>query len=222
MFGRATAEDQLGGNFGTRGQRPDADIAARKLFRHHHHRRLRQAKAAEFFGDCQAEHAHFCQFFDDFHRDEFIFQMPCMGKRDDLFLGIATELVADHLQLFTQTRSAKGRAALIVAHQGHQLGPCRMGVAHGDQPRRGSAGCGHDNTQIRRPGHLALRHRNAAADLRQVFAKGDLDDQRLHIAKAALFLQAQTPSLRLAQGFGVGGQPRQRMGGELMFLKCRR
>ena len=154
--GRATAQDQLGGNLGAGRQRPHADIAARQFLGHHHHRRLGQAKAAEFFRNGQAKNPHLGQLFDDLHGDQLIVEVPAVGKGDDLFLGIAAELVADHLQLFVQPRSAKGRAPSIVAHQGHKTGTGGLGVAVGHQRGCGSAGGGQGQAKITGPGHLAL------------------------------------------------------------------
>ncbi|OIQ73356.1 hypothetical protein GALL_450100 [mine drainage metagenome] len=68
---------------------------------------------------------------------------------------------------------------------------------------------------------FTLAHWDAACDLAEVFAKGDLQDQSLHRAETALVRQATRPSAHLTQGFDIGGEPRQRVGSELVFFQQR-
>ncbi len=70
-----------------------------------------------FFGNSQAENAHFGQFLDDLHRDQLIIQVPFVGKRLDLFNGEAAELIADHFKLFVQTAGAESGVGGLLLHQ---------------------------------------------------------------------------------------------------------
>ena len=116
LFG-AAAHDQLGRDFGAGAERADADVAARQFFGDYYHGGFGQAKAAVLFGDGQAEDAHFGQFGDDLHRNEFVFEVPFVGIRDDFFICEAAELVADHFQFFVETGDANGRGAIPFQHQ---------------------------------------------------------------------------------------------------------
>ena len=143
-----------------------------------------------------------------------------MGKRHHLFVGITAELVADHLQLGIEPGRAKGRAAVVVAHQGHQSGAGGGRVALRHQAECSLARLGLD-PEVREARQLSLAHRDAAMDLVQIFAKADLQDQRLDLAKAARLGQPPGPGVQLAQPLGIGRKPRQRMGRELMGLQRR-
>ncbi len=217
---RAAAEDQFGGDLGPGAERSHADIATAQLLADHHHRRLGEAEPAEFFRDRQAEDAKLCQFLDDLHRDQLVPQVPAMRVGHHLVVGIAAELVADHLEVVVESGRAEGRAAMIVAHQHDQRG-ARLGRA-----ARRDQGCGR---AFRRPGHakigrprgLPLAHRDAAGDLGEVFAEADLKDQRLHLAEPAFGFKAKRPGAQLLQRLDIGGEPGQRVGGELMlFERC--
>ena len=218
LLGRAAAEDQFGRDLGPGAEGADTDIAAREFLRHDDHRRLRQAQPAEILRDRQAENAKLRQFLDDLHRDQFVLQVPVMRVRHDTLFGIAAELVADHLKVFVKAGRPKGRPPVIVAHQRHQPRPRRRAVARGDQRRRRAAGrpaC----VQVGKARGFPLAHRDAARDLGKVFAKADLKDQRLHLAELALTLDPPGPAAHLAQRLDIGGQPRERMGGELMLFQ---
>ena len=221
LFGRAAAEDQFGGDLGPRAERADADIAARKLFGHDDHAGLGQAEAAEFLGDGQAEDAHLGQRLDDLHRDQLVLQVPVMGEGGDLLVGIAAELVADHLQLVVEAGGAEGGAPVVVAHQRDQAHPRLGGVAMRDQRGGGGAGRGQCHADVLHAGDLALAHRDAAMDLGEVFAEADLEEQRLHLAELALGVDPAGPGAHLAQGFGVGGEPGERVGRELVLFQRR-
>jgi hypothetical protein len=149
-----------------------------------------------------------------------ILQVPFLRKGDHLGIGKAAELVADHLQLFIQPGRAKGGTPRIVAHQRDQAGTGRGGVAAGDQLRRGIARGPVGQPQVRQACNLALAHGDAAPDLRQIFAKADLQDQHLHLAQPRLGRQPRGPAPQLAQRLDIGGKPGQRMGGRLMRFQC--
>ena len=221
VFGAARL-DQFGGDLGSGAQRPDPDIAARQFFGHHHHRCLGQAQPAIFLGYGQAEHAHFAQFLDDFHRDQLVPEVPFMGVGDHPLVGIAAELFADHLQLIVQPGRAKGCMTGIVAHQGNQPHPCRLAVAPvtkgADLGRHQPAHVVLTQSKILKPDDLVLAHRDAAVDLPEILTKGDLVQQLLHFAEFALGLQTLGPGLHLAQRLGIGGQPGQTVGGCLVFF----
>jgi hypothetical protein len=72
--------------------------------------------------------------------------------------------------------------------------------------------------KILKPDNLALADRNAARNLGQVFAKGDLTDQLFRLAKAAVTLETRGPALHLWQGLDASRQPGQRMGRCLVLL----
>src|SRR5260370_17471089 len=57
LFLGATADDQLGGDLGTRSERADADIATGEFLRDDAHRLLAESEAAIAFRDLEAEHA---------------------------------------------------------------------------------------------------------------------------------------------------------------------
>jgi len=225
LLGRAAAKDQFGSDLGPGAKRADADIAARQFFRHDDHAGLGQTEPAEFLGDGQAEHAHLGELLDDLHRDQLVAQVPAMGMGGDLFICKAAELVADHLQFLVQTRGAEGGAACVVGHQFHKAHPGGLAVALGAEPLHRRVH--HPALVMRRQAHvdraddLVLAHRDAARGLRQIFAKGDLQDQRLHLAEPALFVQAQGPGLHLAQCLGIGGKPGRAMRRHLVHFQCR-
>jgi hypothetical protein len=213
------AQDQLGGDLGSGAQAADADIAARQLLGDHAHRRLGQAKAAMFLGDRQAEHAQLGHLGDDLHRDQLVLEVPFMGMRRDPLVGEAAELVADHLQLFVKAGGAETRHPLLLFQQLRQPHPRRGGIALAAQSGHfGRVEQGGIHAQIGRAHDLALAHRQAAGKLGDVFAKGDLVDQRLDLAEPALGRQPLGPALHLAQALGIGRDPGQAMGGILMRL----
>ena len=56
---------------------------------------------------------------------------------------------------------------------------------------------------------FALRHGNAARDLRQIFSKGYVEKQAFDLAEAAFAVDAACPAQHLPQRFDGGGEPRQ-------------
>jgi hypothetical protein len=77
---------------------------------------------------------------------------------------------------------------MALAHQFHQAGAVLGRVA--DAISASTAGeCGRDRrrqAEIGQPHDLALAHRNAAEDLRQILAEPDADQQLLDLAEPAL------------------------------------
>lgn len=137
-----------------------------------------------------------------------------MGEGHDLVLGEAPELVADHLVILVEAGGAEGRRALPRQHQLDEPLARGIGIALRQRPEiRGP------DAEIRRAGDLALAHRNAAGQLRQVFAGADLEDQRLHLAEAARLGQPERPGMQLAEALDIGRHPGQRMGGRLIRLE---
>ena len=140
----------------------------------------------------------------------------------DLFHGIAAELVADHLQLFVQPGATMRDFGLALFHQLHQAGAGAgvVAVLHEMLDRFGQhrAALVLAQAHVRQAHDFALVHLDAAVDLRQVLAKGDLVDQLLDLAKGAFRLQTGGPGLHLTQRFDVGGQPGQPVCGKLVLL----
>ena len=95
LFASAAAEDQFGGDLRARAKRPDADIAARELFRNHAHGFLAEPHAAELFRNGQSEHAELRHLPDHFHRDVAIGPVPVLRAADHLAVGKLAHLVAD-------------------------------------------------------------------------------------------------------------------------------
>ncbi len=220
LFG-AAAKDQFGCDLGAGAEGAYADVAARQFFGHHAHGGFRQAKAAVFFGDGQAENAHFGEFIDDFHRNKFIFEMPVVRKWLHFFDTKAAELLADHLKFVVKTRGTNGGIGGVFLHQFHKTCACtlRAPAVHQayDIVRHLS-----ENAHVVQADHLALVHLDAAVNLGQIFTECDLMDQLLGLAELAVRSQAFGPCLHLLQRLGVGGKPRDAMRGGLIGLDQRR
>ncbi len=134
-----------------------------------------------------------------------------MGKGLDLFHGKAAELIADHLQLFVQPGRTECGVGRLLLHQFHQpqargLSVARLGQRHHVRGHQ-RAHLVLAQANVLKADDLGLAHRDAAVNLPEVFAKGDLVDQLFHFAKLAVRIQFFGPFLHLAQAFGVSGQP---------------
>ena len=221
LFRGAATQDQFGGDLGPGAKGTHTDIAARQFFGDHHHAGLGQTETAEFFGDGQAKDAHFGKGINDFHRDEFILQVPFMGIGRDLFIGKAAELIADHFQLVIQTAGAKGGAAVVFAHQRNQLGAGGRGVALGHKAGRCRPRNGLGKAKVLQARDLSLAHGDATMDVVEVFAVANLKEKPLHFREFAFGFKTSGPGAHLAQAFDIGGQPSQRMGGVLVFFQRR-
>jgi hypothetical protein len=197
----------------------DTDIAAAKLLGDDAMDAFDRPKPPMFLGDGQAEDAHLGHLLDHFHRDQFVLEVPFMGLGDHAFDGVPAELLADHLHLVVETGGAETRHPLLLFQQLRQPHPRRGGIALAAQSGHfGRVEQGGIHAQIGRAHDLALAHRQAAGKLGDVFAKGDLVDQRLDLAEPALGRQPLGPALHLAQALGIGRDPGQAMGGILMRL----
>ena len=80
------------------------------------------------------------------------------------------------------------------------------------------------NRQARQPDigrahDLALAHRNAALDLREVFADPDLDDQFLDLAERAGIVHPLGVGRELAHRFDIGGEPGKSVRGALLAVE---
>src|SRR5262249_5992484 len=81
LFLGATADDQLGGDLGTRSERTNPDIAARELLRDHAHRLLTESKTAILLRDREPEHTQLRHLREDVERDVAVGAMPLLRLR---------------------------------------------------------------------------------------------------------------------------------------------
>jgi hypothetical protein len=107
-------------------------------------------------------------------------------------------------------------------HQGGETGAVGRSVAGGDQ-HVGGAGeaagdIGHRQAEIGGADHLALVHRDAAEDLRQILSEADADDEFLHLAEGARRGQTLGIGGELPDALHIGGQPGEAVGGALLAL----
>ena len=106
---------------------------------------------------------------------------------DHLAVGELAHLVADGFERVVEAAGAD-RGVMAGAHQLDQARAVLRGVAGGDQRvdlgrhARGNRGGG--QAEIGRAHDLALADRNAAEDLREIFAEPDADEQFLDLARA--------------------------------------
>ena len=70
-----------------------------------------------------------------------------------------------------------------------------------------------------RPGDLALPHRDAAGQLRQIFAEPDREDQPLRFAEFTGIVEAYGPTAQLAQRRDIGRHPGKAVRGDLLFVE---
>ena len=113
-------------------------------------------------------------------------QVPVVGVRLHFAVGELAHLFADRHQRLVETAVAD-RGVVVTAASVRPAGPgarrCRrISPSSGPRQRRSTTASG--EPEIGGTHHLALAHRNAALDLRQVFADPDLDDQFLDLARA--------------------------------------
>ena len=146
-----------------------------------------------------------------------------MRVRDNPLVGKAAELVAHHLELRIQTGVADGGGTLAFLHEFDQPRAGGLRIALPGQHLHGFRAERHlvllVETKILQPHDLALAHRDAAADLPKVFAKGDLQDQLLQFTKIADFPQPGRPGVHLAQAFHISCNPRQAVRRVLVFFQ---
>ncbi len=146
-----------------------------------------------------------------------------MGVGLDPVDAEAAELLADHLQfvikaggadgdigglLFASASTSRMRAAWVLPDWiSVMISGCIKG-----------RGVGRGQADVMQAQDFALAHRDAAGDLGQIFAKGDLVDQLFDFAEFAVSLQALGPFLHLLQRLGVCREPCKAMGGGLVFF----
>ncbi len=142
-----------------------------------------------------------------------------MRVRQQLVLGEPAELLADQLQRVVLERPV---AQPVLLDQRGQARPAGGIVAPDQGAYRGGAK-GIDGIVVQaeraQPDDLALAHRNAALDARQIFAERDREDQLLEVAQPARLLQARGPSLHLAQRLDIGCKPGEPVRGMLVTLE---
>jgi hypothetical protein len=148
--------------------------------------------------------------------------MPLLRKRHDLTVGEFAHLVADGIERVVEPGGAD-RCVVLLAHQFREPRAALRGIAVSDQmldrrvqPRRHR---GRRKPQIRQPDDLALAHRNAADDLRQIFAGADADQKLLDLAEIVRRRKPSRIGRELPQRFGVGCEPGQTMGGALLAVE---
>ena len=114
------------------------------------------------------------------------------------------------------------RRLVVPAHQLDQAGAA-LDIARGHQAFERSCHALGDRSgrepDIGRPHDLALAHRNAALDLREILADPDLDDELFDLAEAAGRVHALGVGRELADRFDVGGQPGQPVGRALLAVE---
>ena len=115
------------------------------------------------------------QLLDHRERDVLVLQVPLVRVRQHLGFGEAAHLAADRLQRLVEAGVAE-RAVRVGCRSARRAAAWRR-VAAGDQPLDGVAAMARDRLPRRgrapEPHDLALAHRDAAEDLRQIFADAD-------------------------------------------------
>ena len=217
----ATAEDQFGGDLGPGAERADANIAARQFFGDNAHRGFRQAKTAVFLWNGQTKDAHFGQLFDDLHRDQLVLEVPVVRVWFDFFDTKAAELLADHLKFIVKARDADGDIGGLFLHQRDKTGARGLGICVHHKGVDLGGHCGGD-AHVVQADHFALVHLDAAVNLGEIFAKGNLMQELLCFAKLSVSGQALGPCLHLVQRLGISRQPCEAVRGGLVGLDQRR
>ena len=160
-------------------------------------------------GQRHAEHADRGQFVDHLDRDQPVGAVPLMRERRDGALGETADLIADHFEGRVVQRIAPERGRLALRDQRRQT---RTRLAEpGDETRRIAVAQRRDlrfrQAEIGGADDFRLRHRDAAGELRQIFAERDPQDQRFRLAEFAGLVEARRPSPDLAQRLDIGRHP---------------
>ena len=137
----------------------------------------------------------------------------------DLALGELAHLVADGFQRVVEPVIEQRARSQQLDQACSALG----GVAGGDQEfelrRHSRRDLRAGDAQIREPDDLALAHRDAAEDLRDVLAEADAHRDRLELAEPPLAAQPLRIGGELAHGLDVGGEPREPVRGALLAIE---
>ena len=216
----AAAKDQFGGDLRAGAERADADIAARQFLGDDAHRFLAETEAAVILRNGQAEDAQLGHLRDHFERDVVVAQVPVVGVRLDFAVGKLAHLFADRAERFLETAIAHGRV-VVLTHQLDQAGAA-FDIAGHERFERASEPLGDRQARqpdIGRADDLALAHRNAALDLREIFADPDLDDEFLDLAERAGVVHPLGVGRELAHRFDISGEPGKSVRGALLAIE---
>ena len=151
-------------------------------------------------------------------------QVPCLRVRHHLVVGEFAHLLADRIERLVEAAGADRRAVLLrasVRRGGRGAAPCcrwrsecsTAGVHRAPPPPPAEP-------EIGEPHDLALAHRNAAEDLRQIFAGADAHQKLFDLAETA-----RSPSCRsriggeLAQRLDIGREPGEAVRGALLAVE---
>ncbi len=147
--------------------------------------------------------------------------MPFVGVRLNLRLDEAAHLAAHGFERLVHAAFAEMAGAFGLADQFDEPRARRRRIRpderHHARTREGVGvpGC---HIEVAKPHHLRLAHRDAAQNLRRIFANAGLREQRFHLAEAASLGQALRIGRHLLDGLGVGGKPSEAVAGVLFAL----
>ena len=177
------------------------------------------------FADGQAEHAQPRHLGDDLVGDQLIAQVPvvCGGG---MVVGEARELLAHLVQRgIVVARVAEARVVAAPSPTNAAMRWRAAGAKPSARRRRTAASAlkaaQRSAIAVQRIGaeELALAHRQAAGQLRQVFAEGRAQQQRFQLAEPAGRLQPLRPGQHLLQRAHVGRGPGHAVGARLFELQ---
>ena len=139
--------------------------------------------------------------------------MPFVSVREHLLDRELAHFLAHRGQRLVEARISERRHTRLL---GDQLGNARLDLVGepGLDQHRHSRICKEFrdlrrwDPKLTRANDLALAHRNAAADLREILAERRTSEQLLHLAETPFRIQPPHPPEHLAQRFDVGREPR--------------
>ena len=144
------------------------------------------------------------------------------AKRHDLAVGEFAHLVADRIERVVEPGGTDRRVVLLA----HQFGKPRAALRRitvSDQmlDRRIQARRhrGRRKPEIGQPDDLALAHRNATEDLRQIFAGADAHQKLLDLAEIVRRRKPLRIGRELAERLHIGREPGQAVGGALLAIE---
>ncbi len=143
--------------------------------------------------------------------------MPLLGMWHNLPLRETAHLIANHLQRRIIDADVPEYAFSGFGEPGAELQTGCGGPA--GQASRRSGAQWRDlpivEAEILGPREFALRHGNAAGELREIFTIGGFEDQGLDLAELSALVEPHRPVPHLAQRLDIARHPSQRMGGQL-------